>query len=80
MPQKKALEQVGRSHNGDAKGKGETSGDVLVALGAIPDTVAGTSLGLGGETYGTVTALGANLTCVRRNRAGGGGGGDYLTS
>ncbi|CAJ1394121.1 unnamed protein product [Effrenium voratum] len=36
--------------------------DVLVALGAIPDTVAGTSLGLGGETYGTVTALGEGVS------------------
>lgn len=40
-------------------------GDVLVAVGAISANVGGTSLGLGGECYGTVTAIGKGLPCCQ---------------
>jgi NADPH:quinone reductase-like Zn-dependent oxidoreductase/aryl carrier-like protein len=35
--------------------------DVLVAVGAIPSTVAGQSLGIGGECYGEVVRVGASV-------------------
>lgn len=38
--------------------------DVLVAVGAISANVGGTSLGLGGECYGTVTSVGEGVTDV----------------
>ncbi|KAL1519792.1 hypothetical protein AB1Y20_023299 [Prymnesium parvum] len=38
--------------------------DVLVAKGAIPEEVAGQTLGLGGECYGQVQRVGAGVTSV----------------
>merc|ERR1719478_1405540 len=35
--------------------------DVLVAVGAIPSEVAGQSLGIGGECYGEVVRVGADV-------------------
>ena len=49
--------------------------DVLVARGAISSNVSGQNLGLGGETVGTVTRVGAGVTAVRAAPRTGCGGG-----